>query len=226
MARPGAPDPTPHARDSVAVRALVVEAVGTAAELMSRPSVATRWDEPSALEGMTVGGLAAHLVRAAGATLAYLDRTPIDAEPDGDLLTPITYFHAAVDSPIHEQIKDVSAEESAIGHDAMATKCRDLADQLRARLDVEPHDRLVGALGGRMLTLDDFCRTRLIEVLLHLDDLAVSVDERRPETDPDGVAIVIEIIEGIARHLHGDWEVLYALARSERVGERPVFPVF
>jgi len=210
----------------MAVRALVIDAVDTAADLMSRPSVATKWDEPSALEGMTVGGLAAHLVRAAGATLAYLDRTPVDAEPTGDLLTPITYFHAAVDSPIHEQIKTVSANESAVGHEATATKCRDLAEQLRERLNAEPPDRLVGALGGRMLSLDDFCRTRLIEVLLHLDDLAVSVGESRPETDPEGVAIVIGIIEGIARHVHGDWEVLYALARSERVGERPVFPVF
>lgn len=210
----------------MAVRELVIEAVDIAADLMSHPSVATKWDEPSALEGMTVGGLAAHLVRAAGATSAYLDRTPVDAEPDGDLLTPVTYFHAAVDSPIHEQIKTVSATESTIGHQATATKCRDLAGQLRKRLTAEPPDRLVGALGGRMLTLDDFCRTRLIEVLLHLDDLAVSVGEPRPATDPAGVAIVIEIVEGIARHLHGDWEVLYALARSERVGERPVFPVF
>ncbi|MFW2335033.1 maleylpyruvate isomerase N-terminal domain-containing protein [Ilumatobacter sp.] len=208
------------------MRALVIEAVDAAADLMSRPSVAAGWDEPSALAGMTVGGLSAHLVRAAGATLAYLDRTPPDAEPTDDLLTPITYFHAAVDSPIHEQIKDVSANESAIGHEAMAAKCRDLTELLRQRLAVEPTDRLVGALGGRMLTLDDFCRTRLIEVLLHLDDLAVSVGESRPETDPEGVAIVVDIIEGIARHLHGDWEVLYALARSERVGDRPVFPVF
>jgi len=217
---------TPLSADSAAVRAMVIEAVDTAADLMSRPSVATGWDEPSALEGMTVGGLAAHLVRAAGATLAYLDRTPCDAKPNGDLLTPITYFHAAVDSPIHEQIKDVSANESAIGHEATAAKCRDLAEQLRQRLAGEPPDRLIGALGGRMLTLDDFCRTRLIEVLLHLDDLAVSVGESRPETDPKGVAIVVDIIEGIARHLHGDWQVLYALARSERVGQRPVFPVF
>lgn len=204
----------------------MIEAVDAAADLMSRPSVAAGWDEPSALAGLTVGGLCAHLVRAAGATLAYLDRTPSDMEPADDLLTPITYFHAAVDSPIHEQIKDVSANESAIGHAAMAAKCRDLTEQLRQRLAVEPTDRLVGALGGRMLTLDDFCRTRLIEVLLHLDDLAVSVGESRPETDPVGVAIVVDIIEGIARHLHGDWEVLYALARSERVGDRPVFPVF
>lgn len=216
----------PPSVDSAVVRALVIEAVDAAADLMSRPAVGTRWDEPSALEGMTVGGLAAHLVRAAGATLAYLDRTPPDATPEGDLLTPITYFHAAVDSPIHEQIKDVSASESAIGHEATATKCLALAEQLRERLAAESPDRLVGALGGRVLSLDDFCRTRLIEVLLHLDDLAVSVGESRPETDPAGVAIVVDIIEGIARHLHGDWEVLYALARSERSGEQPIFPVF
>ena len=208
------------------MRSMVVEAVEAAAELISRPSVGAAWDEPSALAGMTVGGLASHLVRAAGATIAYLDRTPVDAEPEGDLLTPVTYFHAALDSPIHEQIKQVSEDESAIGHQATAAKCAELAAKLGRRLRDEPADRLIGALGGRMLTLDDFCRTRLIEVLLHLDDLSVSVGERRPETNPSGVAVVIDILGGIARHIHGDWKVAYALARSERVGDPPVFPVF
>ncbi len=212
--------------DGPTVRQLVVDAVSASAELMSRPVVATKWGEPSALEGMTVGALSAHLVRAAGATIAYLDRTPVDQEPKGDLLTPITYFHAAVDSPIHEQIKDVSADEAAVGHAAMTEKCEALVEAMRTRLAEEPADRLVGALGGRMLSLDDFCRTRLIEVLLHMDDLAASVGEERPETDPVGAAIVIEITMGIARRLHGDWEVLYALSRAERSGDRTVFPVF
>lgn len=216
---------TSPANESAIVRSLVVEAVEAAAELMSRPSVGAAWDEPSALAGMTVGGLAAHLVRGAGATIAYLDRTPVDAEPEGDLLTPVTYFHAALDSPIHEQIKQVSEDESAIGHQATAAKCAELATKLGRRLVDEPADRLIGALGGRMLTLDDFCRTRLIEVLLHLDDLSISVGERRPETNPSGVAIVIDIVGNIARHIHGDWKVAYALARSERVGDPPVFPV-
>ena len=112
---------TSSTNDSAVVRSLVVEAVEAAAELMSRPSVGVAWDTPSALEGMTVGGLAAHLVRAAGATVAYLDRTPVDAQPEDDLLTPVTYFHAALDSPIHDQVKKVSADESAIGHEATAT---------------------------------------------------------------------------------------------------------
>lgn len=211
---------------SAEVRNLVLEAVDNAAEFIATPLVASKWDEPSALDGMTVGALSAHLVRGAGATIAYLDRTEPDRQPEGDLLTPVTYFHAAVDSPIHEQIKDVSAHEASIGHEATVAKCSQLATDMRARFAAEPDDRLVGALGGRMLTLDDFCRTRLIEVLMHLDDLAVSVGQPRPETDPRGVATVIAITMGIARHLHGDWSVLYALARSERPEAQGVVPVF
>ncbi len=193
---------------------------------MARPSVAAKWEEPSALAGMTVGALSAHLVRAAGATLAYLDRTDPHQVPDTELLTPVSYFHAAVDSPIHEQIKTVSASESSIGHAATVDKCKEVANQMRQRFAVEPSDRLVGALGNRLLTLDDFCRTRLIEVLLHLDDLAVSTGEERPETDPEGPAIVIDITLGIARRLRGDWQVLYGLTRAERAAAPAVFPVF
>ena len=211
--------------DSERVRELVVGAVVAAADLIAEPAVGDGWDDPSALEGMTVGALAAHLVRAAGATIAYLDRTDPAAVPDGVLLTPVTYFRAALESPIHDQIKDVSADESQIGHLAMGQKCSELARQLTERLSEEPRDRLVGALAGRMLTLDDFCRTRLIEVLLHIDDLAVSVGAPRPETDPDGIAVVVDILSGIARNVHGDWAVAYGLARTERSSVE-VFPVF
>ena len=76
-----------------------------------------------------------------------------------------------------------------------------------------------------MLSLDDFCRTRLIEVLLHLDDLAVSVGVPCPDTDEEGRAIVIDVLMGIARMRHGDREVLQALARDER-RTVVVFPVF
>jgi hypothetical protein len=99
-----------------------------------------------------------------------------------------------------------------------------LAAYVRARLDDEPTDRLVGALGGRMLSLDDFCRTLLIEVLLHLDDVAVSVGLPRPATE-QGPATVNDILMGIARMRSGDWAVLHALARNERraVDAVPVF---
>lgn len=221
------PDPTAAPDDraeSDRVRGLVVEAVEAAAELLAHPAVAPRWDEPSALEGMTVGALCAHLVRAAGATLAYLDRTDPAARPDGALLTPVTYFHAAIASPIHDRIKQVSATESTLGPGDTAAKCAAIAADMRRRFADEPAGRLVAALGGRMLTLDDFCRTRMIEVLLHLDDLAVSIDVPRPPTDPAGPAIVIDILIGIARDQRGDWDVIHGLGRTERL-QRPLFPV-
>lgn len=213
--------------ESAQVRGLVIEATEAAAELIARPEVVARWDEPSALEGMTVGALCAHLVRAAGAVLAYLDRTDPATEPSATvpLLTPVTYFHAAIDSPIHEQIKTVSATEASAGHPQVLARCREVVDEMRRRFATEPSTRLVGALGGRLLTLDDFCRTRLIEVLLHLDDVAASVGVPRPETDPEGPATVIDIVMGIGRMLHGDWAVLHALARAERA-DVAVFPVF
>jgi hypothetical protein len=164
-------------------------------------------------------------VRAAGAVLAYLDRTEPATRPEGALLTPVTYFHAAIDSPIHQRIKEVSATEAAVGPGEVAARCVEVAASMRTRLAAESSDRLVAALGGRMLTLDDFCRTRLIEVLLHLDDLAASVGVARPDTSEEGTAIVIDILIGIARHLDGDWAVLHALARNERRAVE-VFPVF
>lgn len=213
--------------NSRAIRLLVGDAVSAAADLIAHPEVAARWDEPSALADMTTGALAAHLVRAAGATSAYLDRTDPDVEPPGELLTAVTYFHAALDAPIHGQIREVSANESVIGADAMASKCRDLATALSVRLGEEPEDRMVGALGGRKLTLDDFCRTRLIEILLHIDDLAASIDAEPPKVASEGLAIVADVLVGIALESRGHWEVVRALARRERAETSPpVFPVF
>ena len=207
------------------IRSLVVGTVETAADVIGDAAVANRWDQPSALEGMTVGALCAHLVRAAGATIAYLDRTPTDRQPDDELLTPVTYFRAAVEAPIHDQIKDVSADEAAIGQQAMAAKCRRLAADLASTFADEPEDRLLMALGGRMLTLDDFCRTRLIEVLLHIDDLVASTGIPRPTLDLRGPVEVIEICVGIGIDRHGVWGMLEALARAER-SEDNVFPIF
>lgn len=205
---------------------MVVDSAAVAADLVASPIVARRWHEPSALEGMTVGALAAHLVRATGAVLAYLDRTPVDATaaPD-DLLTKVTYFHAAIDSPIHERIKEVSADEAGAGVDAVVARAREVAEELAVRLPTEPEGRLVGALGKRMLTLDDFCRTRMIEIGMHIDDLAVSVGVETPELGEDVTAEIIDIVVGIARHLHGDWAVIHALARAERAAPG-VIPVF
>ena len=210
--------------ESQRVRQMVIDAAQAAADLISHTDVGRRWEEPSALEGMTVGALVAHLIRATGATIAYLDRSDPLAVPDGQLLDDVTYFHAAIDSPIHDRIKQVSADEAQAGRAELAAKAGDLVRELAERLRSEPDDRLVGALGGRMLTLDDFCRTRMIEIGIHIDDLATSLGVETPSLSADVTGQVIDTLVGIARHLNGDWAVIHALARSER-SPGNVFPV-
>lgn len=204
---------------------MVIDSAAVASALVASEPVQQGWENDSALEGMTVGALAAHLVRATGATLAYLDRTDIARKPEGELLTKVSYFHAAVDSPIHDRIKEVSADEAAAGPEQVAARAVEVAGLLAERLPTEPADRLVGALGNRMLTLDDFCRTRMIEIGMHIDDLAHSVGMKTPELHPDVTAEIIDIVMGIGRAQQGDWAIIHALARSERSAS-PVFPVF
>ena len=211
--------------DSARVRRMVIDSSTVAATLVNSPQVRDRWGQPSALAGMTVGALAAHLVRATGATLAYLDRTDVDTRPEGELLSKVSYFHAAVDSPIHDRIKEVSADEASAGHQQVAARATQVAESLAEQLPNEPVDRLVGALGDRMLTLDDFCRTRMIEIGMHIDDLAHSVGVPTPELSADVTAEIIDIVVGIGRKQHGDWPIIHALARSER-STTQVFPVF
>lgn len=201
-------------------RALVVQVGDAACELLARPEVAVAWDRPSALEGMTVGALSAHLVRAFGATIAYLDRPA----GDGPLLDAVEYFHQALEAPIHGRVKEVSASEASIGPAELVERARRVADQLRERLPVEPADRTIGALEGRRLSLDDFCRTRLIEVLVHVDDLAASVRLDVPPVPTEATGAVVDVLVGMARRRHGDWPVIRALGRRERAADG-VFPV-
>jgi len=74
------------------------------------------------------------------------------------------------------------------------------------------------------LTLDDFCRTRLIEVIMHIEDLAASLGVDPPAANPLATGEIIDILVGIARYRHGDWSVIRALGRAERA-TTAVFPV-
>ena len=120
--------------DSARVRHMVIDSSVVAATLVNSPQVQDQWDQPSALAGMTVGALAAHLVRATGATLAYLDRTDLDKKLERELLSKVSYFDAAVDSPIHNRIKEVSADEASAGHKQVAAQATQVAESLAERL--------------------------------------------------------------------------------------------
>jgi hypothetical protein len=66
------------------------------------------------------------------------------------------------------------------------------------------------------MLLDDYLPTRLVETVVHADDLAVSTGAARVDFDPRAFDVVIDVLVGTARGRHGDLAVVRALTRRER----------
>jgi hypothetical protein len=58
--------------------------------------------------------------------------------------------------------------------------------------------------------------TRMVELVAHTDDLAVSVGLEPPPPDPDAATLVVHCLVDVARRRHGDLAVVRALTRRER----------
>ncbi len=192
-----------------------------AVALVVGDQVAGAWDEPSVLPGMSVGELAAHLARSVLQVEWYLDgpvahgAVPVTAEVYYGDLAGTSQPASALNTGVRQR----SAETAAQGPEALAAEVGAARERLRVRLAQEPADRLMTVRHqGRTLLLDEYLRTRCVELAVHTEDLALSVgsDVRAPATT---LAAAVDVLVGAARHRHGDAEVLHALARRERDGQ-------
>ncbi len=194
------------------------EGAAVAVALVTSDAVATTWDAPSALVDMTVGEVAAHLARSVLQVEWYLDG-PLDA--DAVLVTAAGYYGdlAGTSEPtsaLNTGVRARSAETAAQGFDALADAVAGAAARLAERLVREPADRrLTVRHQGHTLLLDEYLRTRCVELAVHTEDLALSLgtDVRAPAAT---VGVAVDVLVDAARHRHGDAAVLHALSRRER----------
>jgi hypothetical protein len=70
-----------------------------------------------------------------------------------------------------------------------------------------------------------FVGTRIVELVVHTDDLAVSVGVEPPEPSEGAASVALAAMLAAARSNSGDLAVLRALARRERATTSP-FLVF
>lgn len=200
------------------VRRLFLECAASSRALIARDEVRKRWDDPSALEHFSMRGLAGHLVRATGSVEAYLDRP----EPPGKgVISAAAYYATAVDTPdlqseLHVAVRAKGEAEAAGGHHALVQRLGDLIDRLTERLGSESPGRRVRVFQDLVLTLDDYLVTRLVEQLVHCDDLAVSIGVATPEPPLGAMDVVLEALLEVARWRHGDLGALRAFSRRER----------
>jgi len=196
-------------------RQIYLDTAGATLELISDRAVASVWDEPSVLDRLSVGDLAAHLARSILQVEWYLDAEV----PDVELVDAASYYAVLegfddLDSPLNVGVRARAAEVAEQGHGALVDTVTETLDRLRTRISSEPDDRCVEAF-GRVLLLDEYLKTRLVEMAVHIDDLVLSVGL---DIDPpdDAVEVAIETLVGAAAERHGSLAVLRALTRSER----------
>jgi uncharacterized protein (TIGR03083 family) len=193
--------------------------------LLAGRAQAARYDGPSALAEFSVRGLAGHLLRAMTSVEGYLDAAGPPAVPGAGVepVTAAAYYATVLGSGPTDINDDLNRSVRQRGVEAAPGRAAELAavwaattDRLRSRLAAEPAGRFVSVYGGIVLTLDDYLLTRLVEVVVHGDDLAGSLGVEPPALDRDATGLVIATLVEVARIRHGDTAVVRALTRRER----------
>jgi len=199
------------------LRALFLRSAALCADLIAAPGVAAAWQDPSVLPDLTTGALAGHLSRGILQVEWFLDAgTPAGAAP----ITAADYYTPPPDASRNSAVRDRGRERAEAGPTAIADEVRDCLERLARRLPGEPPDRLLEARGssgirGRVLLLDEYLKVRLVEQVIHGDDLARSVPGTDAEADPAACRIAIGTLVAAATRRHGQMAVLHALARRE-----------
>lgn len=197
------------------IRQAYLDAGQVAVDLLGRREVGERWNDDSVLPEFTVRGLAGHLARSVLQVEWFLDMP----QPEGAPITAVQYYaeFAGVDdvnSDLNVGVRSRGEETAAGGWARLYLDVSNVYDRLRARLPEVPPETTVLAF-ERALTIDEYLKTRLIELTVHIDDLASSIEAE--VTIPDtATTFAIAVLVGVARARHGDLEVLRAMTRRER----------
>lgn len=165
-----------------------------------------QWEQP-ALGSWTVRSLAGHTARAILTVESYLGQ---DEPGTVTIPTAEDYYNNVL-----EQFTDHSSIEARgveagdwLGAHPVAQVSEALS-RTRALIAEQPSDRIV-SIGGMGILLDQYLRTRVVELVVHSIDLAraVGADHTLPA---DGVATAVSLLAGTAAHKGQGVTLLMAL---------------
>lgn len=204
------------------MRDTFLECGGVVARLLREPVLVRRWSDGSALPDFSVGGLARHLANQVTASVPLLAAVPDGAVPVVPVLAHFTgnpWVTSGVDSADNVGIRrrgEAAAARQTPGE--LVVEVDGALRTLRGVLAAGPADRVVG-LGDWALALPDFLLTRVVEMVVHVDDLAVSLGLPTPDLPADAVEAAVGLLARLAVWRHGPVAVVRALARRERAPE-------
>jgi Mycothiol maleylpyruvate isomerase N-terminal domain len=198
-------------------------AAESALELIGQVPVVQRWSEPSALPQMSVGALAAHLgsqvLSVHAAVTAGTGATEEEPVPLLEHYERVPWARSGLEDSSNVTIRHGAEADAAAGHATLALDLRNAIDDVRTAftsLRMPPAIRM--PWWDWSLSFDDFLVTRVMEIVVHSDDLAVSVDLEPPPLPEAVLGPVLALLVGVSLRRHGQAAVVRALSRSERAG--------
>jgi environmental stress-induced protein Ves len=198
---------------------LLAESCARVLPLLRSPELAEQWTQPSELDQWSNAGLAGHLARSAFNLERALESAAAAPRPS---LDAATYYADSApeppDSQIGRRIRALGDAEAAEGPQPLAARFAEGAARLREQAHSLSPETTV-EMFHRALSLEDCAAACLLELVVHTDDLAASLDLEPPAFDPAAVDLVVGTLTRISRARHGDTAVLRALSRAERAPE-------
>lgn len=213
------PSPSPAAVAHVPAEAFLGCCEVTLA-LGGRPEVAAAWRADSSCAGMTVGGLTHHLVAQMVHAAELLARP---APADGPVIGLLDHYDRAPwvgQSHRGEVDPDQNGRDNAaaeVGPEQVLAEARDALSRVADLLTPPRRPEVVHIpWQGWSLPTDAFLVTRMMEMVVHGDDLAVSVGVEGPEHDESVTGPVLGLLAAVAARRHGQAALVRALSRPQR----------
>lgn len=190
-----------------------------ALDLMRHPQVGQNWDKPSVLPEFGVSGLAGHIGYQV-LPLPDMIAAPVGDEPVVGLMehyARANWTELDIDSEMHTRIRAGGEKIAAEGQDALCDQIEQTLDELAKMLPgLENRGVRMPHWGPWAVSLDDYLVTRLMEFVVHSDDLAVSVGVETPEFPRRVNETVIDLLTRMSLNKHRAIDVVRALSRKER----------
>lgn len=198
-----------------------VSAATSALGLVESASVARAWGRASALEGFTVGGLAGHI-----AAQVHSTRQALAGDFAGkDRIGLFEHFERAawrgadLGNEANTRVREGGHELAEAGPEALITEARAALAVVETGLDGrDRHETSGNPAWAYATSLEDFLITRILEFVVHSDDLAYSVGEAMPVFETDVFDTAAWVLTRLASARHGQAALVRALSRAERAG--------
>lgn len=189
--------------------------------IVTRSEVVDSWSQPSAVARYTVGGVAAHAVHG----VLWLEQVLKDVEPVGLIRVEVPDYmglnrvEGEDDDPFGASLRSAAEAFAQTGAHIVAAALTVSRDELATLLSGATASRAVPVIRvpGAYAPLSEYLPTRILEAIVHGDDLASSVVGLQvPDPPSAAIAVCLGVCMELARARIGDLATLRAFTRVER----------